>query len=208
MTTLNGATARQWIDAFEADFARNAHELGELDRKAGDGDFADNITSALSKARRFIDDENPTTYRATFTALARGFLDTGGTSGPLFGMLFRAVAKAATTEDDGVELSDLAQAVAQGLHAIQERGGAQVGDNTLVDALAPASAALTRATPNDSLGTALQQAAEAAEHGAATTEDMIARRGRASYVGEHARGVKDPGAMAIGIFFRAGARVT
>jgi dihydroxyacetone kinase-like protein len=205
MTTLDGASARAWVQAFADAFAQDAEHLGDLDRQAGDGDFADNITSALTKAGRLIDAEQPDTYRATFTALARGFLDTGGTSGPLFGMFFRAMAKA--DADDGcVPPASLAESVAAGLRLIQERGGAEVGDSTLVDALAPASEALTRAAADDSpAAEVLRAAADAALAGARSTEGMTARRGRASYLGERARGVIDPGALAVAIFFAAGA---
>jgi dihydroxyacetone kinase-like protein len=127
-------------------------------------------------------------------------LNTGGTSGPLFGMWFREIARAGSTEP--ADLPSLATGVQAGLAAIQRLGGASVGDNTMVDAIAPAAEALTAAaTDGSSLGSALKAAAAAASTGARSTRDLVASRGRASYVGDVARGVLDPGAVAVAVFF-------
>ncbi|MFT4306139.1 MAG: DAK2 domain-containing protein [Microbacterium sp.] len=206
MSLLDGATARRWIEDFDADFLSRADQLGELDRRAGDGDFADNIASALGKVRAILASEDPQTFRAAFTALSRGFLDTGGTSGPLFGLLFRSIAKAAPG-DQPAPAGDFAVAVAAGLEVIKRHGGASVGDSTLVDALEPASEALAASAPAG-VDAALSAAAEAARAGAVSTEALVARRGRASYVGEHAVGVLDPGAELVALFFAAGVRST
>lgn len=141
-----------------------------------------------------------------FTATSQGFLATGGTSGPLFGMWFRHIARAGKNEATLQELSD---GVAAGLEAIQKLGGAKVGDNTMIDALAPASTALSDAAIRDTeFVDALEGVARAARQGALSTGNLIANRGRASYVGELARGVLDPGAVTIALFFEAGATAT
>jgi dihydroxyacetone kinase-like protein len=72
--------------------------LTDLDRQAGDGDLGANLTSALSNAQAFIGNLRPQTFAEVFHAVSKGFLNTGGTSGPLFGMYFREVARAASTE--------------------------------------------------------------------------------------------------------------
>ncbi|GAB4079864.1 dihydroxyacetone kinase subunit L [Modestobacter muralis] len=201
--TLDRAAARRWMDAFAADFETQRVRLTELDRAAGDGDFGANLRSALGKVQQRLA-ADPQTARAVFAAVSDAFLDTGGTSGPLFGMWFRALSRA-LPETDPADVTQLAEGVREGTATVQRLGGAEVGDKTMVDAMVPAVAALTDAT-----GTGPQQAltaaAEAAEAGAASTEDLVARRGRASYVGEVARGVLDPGALAVALFFRAGAR--
>lgn len=203
---IDGALALDWITRFTADFHDAQQALTDLDRKAGDGDFGTNIASALRK----VDAELPTVQEATFasvfTATANGFLATGGTSGPLFGMWFRAIARSAAAGGAGTDL--LAQGVAAGLAKVQQLGGASVGDNTMIDALAPASQALLdAATSGLTVDKALAGAAEAARTGAASTADLLAARGRASYVGELARGVEDPGAVTVALFFEAGAAV-
>jgi len=199
--TLDAAAARRWVEAFAADFETQRERLTELDRAAGDGDFGANLRSALGKVQRRLA-ADPATARAVFAAVSDAFLDTGGTSGPLFGMWFRALSRA-LPETDPADLTQLAEGVRQGTAAVQRLGGAEVGDKTMVDAMVPAAAALVDAA---GAGQALTAAAEAAEQGAASTEALVARRGRASYVGEVARGVLDPGALAVALFFRAGAR--
>ena len=202
-TTLDGPFARRWVDAFATDFETQRERLTELDRAAGDGDFGANLRSALRKVEQRLA-ADPATARGVFAAVSDAFLDTGGTSGPLFGMWFRALSRA-LPEADPAGLTQLAEGVREGTATVQRLGGAEVGDKTMVDAMVPAAAALTDAAgagPEQ----ALTAAAEAAEQGAASTEELIARRGRASYVGEVARGVLDPGALAVALFFRAGAR--
>jgi dihydroxyacetone kinase-like protein len=199
---LDGAFARAWFDEFAAQFTTQAALLADLDRQAGDGDFGANLTSAIGKAQGFLTTLEPHGFAEVFHAVTKGFLNTGGTSGPLFGMWFREIAKAAETDADDVQT--LASGVANGLAVIQRLGGAKVGDNTMVDAIAPAAAALTAAAEQGAgLTPALDSAAAAAIGGAESTRNLIASRGRASYVGELARGILDPGAIAVALFFSA-----
>lgn len=205
-TTLDGALAHTWIRSFSDVFHASEQQLTELDRLAGDGDFGTNIASALRRVAENLPECPDATFASVFTAASTGFLATGGTSGPLFGMWFRAIARVA---EDAASVADLARGVRDGLDAIQKLGGASVGDNTMIDALSPASDALTRAAEADeALDVALAAAAEAARSGARTTGDLVASRGRASYVGELARSVLDPGAVTIALFFESGATAT
>ena len=203
--TLTGSAALAWIRRFEDDFAAAEHQLTEMDRRAGDGDFGTNVASALRRVDKALPTEGDATVANVFQAVAKGFLATGGTSGPFFGMWFRNIAK--STPDDA-SVGQLAEGVNGGLAAIQKLGGAQVGDNTMIDALSPAAHALTDAGSSGlPLPAALAAAATAARTGAQSTGELIAARGRASYVGELARGVLDPGAVVIALFFEAGAAV-
>ncbi len=200
---LDGAFARRWVEQFRTTFTASAQRLGDLDRQAGDGDFGANLTSALGRASHFLEADDPQTFAAVLSAVSKGFLDTGGTSGPLFGMWFRDIAKAA---DEPGTTRTLATGVAAGLATIQRLAGAEVGDATMVDAIEPAAQALTRAAASGaSVADALEAAGNAATEGAESTRDLLAGRGRASYVGEVARGVLDPGAVAVALFFAAGA---
>jgi dihydroxyacetone kinase-like protein len=205
-TTLDATFARGWISQFRATFATQAALLADLDRRAGDGDFGANLTAALDRAQGFVDADDPQTYADVFFAVSKGFLNTGGTSGPLFGMWFRDLAKAAKAADGPGTTAILATGVGAGLATIQRLAGAQVGDSTMVDAIDPAARALGQAAesgvPADE---ALAAAARAATAGAESTRDLLASRGRASYVGEVARGVLDPGAVTVALFFAAGA---
>jgi len=199
---LDAAFARAWVNRFRATFATQAERLADLDRQAGDGDFGANLTSALRRAQGFVDADDPQTYGDVFFAVSKGFLDTGGTSGPLFGMWFRDLAKAA---DEPATTQALAAGVAAGLATIQRLAGAEVGDSTMVDAIDPAARALARAVESGApAGDALEAAATAATEGAESTRELLANRGRASYVGDVARGVLDPGAVTVALFFAAG----
>lgn len=204
VSALDAAHARAWIEGFIAAIDAHHAELGDLDRRIGDGDFGNNLRAA---ARRMGDTlaAAPATAGGPFAAASQAFLATGGTSGPLLGMWFRAVGQAGG-DDDAVALADLAAGVDAGIAAIGRLGGAQVGDKTMLDAFVPASQALTAAVAGGDLAAALRRAADAAAAGAEATVELEARRGRSSYVGDAARGVPDPGARAVALLFDCGAR--
>ncbi|ROO86168.1 dihydroxyacetone kinase DhaL subunit [Actinocorallia herbida] len=173
-------------------FREAAHEahpaLTELDRLAGDGDFGDNLTTGLDLAVARLDG-SPDDGRDAFTVAAEVFLDeVGGTSGPLFGLLFQELGRAGETGAGWPE------GAADGLAAIQRVGEARVGDRTMVDALSPAVESLR-------VGGSPTEAAQAARTGARATADLRARMGRASYVGDRAQGHPDPGAVGIALLF-------
>ncbi|MFD9891804.1 dihydroxyacetone kinase subunit DhaL [Amycolatopsis sp. NPDC059027] len=197
------AETRTWIDAFIAAVRDRGDELTELDRRAGDGDYGTNLRSAVERAAANLEADAPETPGAVFTAVANAFLHTGGTSGPLFGMWFREFAKAVGAE---ATVAVLATAADNAQAAVRRLGNAEVGHKTMVDAMVPAAEALAAsAARGDDVRKALAAAAAAAHEGAASTENLLAKRGRASYVGEHARGVIDPGALTVAWFFDAAA---
>ncbi|MFJ2561363.1 MULTISPECIES: dihydroxyacetone kinase subunit DhaK [unclassified Streptomyces] len=187
-------------DALEqlARLTREVHPvLTRLDQKAGDGDFGDNWAGGVERALQ----DARTHGTAGTAALATAFSSVGGTSGPLFGLLFTRLAQALGNEhQDQVDIAALATASADALDAIRETGGADVGDRTLLDALAPASDALASAA-DGRREAALTAAALAAIRGADTTATLPGRQGRASYVGDHALGIPDPGAVAIALIY-------
>lgn len=204
MSRLSAEDTRAWILRFATTVDQQHHHLTDLDRQAGDGDFGTNLRSALDRAAATIQTKPLETPQSVFAAVADAFLNTGGTSGPLFGMWFRQFAKAAHTD---LTLPALAHAAAEGVAAVMRLGKAEVGHKTMVDAMAPAAAALASGgdgiDPDSSIHNALRAAAAAARAGAEATESLAARRGRASYVAEQGQGVIDPGAMAVALFFEA-----
>jgi dihydroxyacetone kinase len=124
----------------------------------------------------------------------------GGTSGPLYAVLLLRAA-VVLEEADGweeVDGADWAAAFSAAVVGVQELGGAERGDRTMVDALAPAADAFADELRRSSdLATALARMVDASAAGAAHTATLTARRGRSSYVGERAIGVPDPGAEAV-----------
>jgi dihydroxyacetone kinase len=171
-------------------------DLNRLDGRVGDGDTG---TTVAAGARSILDriDTLPLTEPAATLASLGDILGTsmGGSSGVLLSIFFTAAAKAMA------EKADIAAALLAGLHRMQFYGGASVGDRTMVDALAPALAALA----SDNIATA----AKAAAFGAEATKSMRkAKAGRASYVGERDLvGVPDPGAVAVAAAFEAAANL-
>ena len=189
-------------DAVLDRFARAVEDghgaLTELDQHSGDGDFGDNLRAGVRHAVGLAE-RGP---RRGFAALGEVFLDeVGGTSGPLLGLLFTEIARALTTAHGAAgapgpaddDLAALASGARAGLTAIQRVGEAEEGDRTLVDALAPAVAALGR--------DGYAAAATAAREGAERTAELTARHGRASYLGERAKGAQDPGAVGVALLF-------
>lgn len=192
---VNAAEARAWVVRFLDSAEAQAGALGELDRLAGDGDFGTSVIAAVRGARRELGDGPLDRPGAAFSALSTAYLGIGGTSGPLYGMFFRALARTAG-DAPVLEAAVLAEGVGAGVAAVQRLGGAQVGERTMVDALQPAAEALET-------GGSLADAARAARAGADATAGLVARRGRATYVGDAADGVVDPGAALVALFFEA-----
>jgi phosphoenolpyruvate---glycerone phosphotransferase subunit DhaL len=200
---LDAAAVRAWLARFADVFGASREQLDDLDRQSGDGDFGSNLAVAIERTAADLAGDAADTPGAVFGIVARAFMHTGGTSGPLFGMWFAQLARAAGAAPE-IGLAELAAGVDAGLQGIQRLGGAAPGDKTMVDALAPASSALSEAAEEGStLRTGLAASAAAAREGADATTTLIARRGRASYVGEAARGVCDPGALTVALFFEA-----
>ncbi|MEV2276599.1 dihydroxyacetone kinase family protein [Nocardiopsis sp. NPDC049922] len=192
------ASTRAVLDRFSEVVSRFHDDLTALDQRVGDGDFGDNLAGGVRRALALNDAGTD-----GMTALAEAFLnDVGGTSGPLFGLLFQQLTAVSWPDDHAPDARSAAAAAAAGLAAVHRVGGADVGDCTLVDALAPAVDALDTAA-RDSADDPFTAAAEAAARGAAGTADLTPRRGRASYVGERAVGVPDPGALGVALLFTA-----
>ncbi|MGW1280550.1 dihydroxyacetone kinase subunit DhaK [Streptomyces tsukubensis] len=193
--------SRAFLDELHRICLRAHPDLTELDQATGDGDFGDNFCGGVAAAVRLADQQGLTGTNA----LAETFRDrVGGSSGPLFGVLFTALAPGA--DRPTADIPALAGALRRALNRITAIGGACPGDCTLVDALAPAAEALAATAPAES-GRAVTNAALAAIGGAHGTAVLTARRGRASYTGGHSEGVPDPGAVAVALVLTALARV-
>lgn len=182
-----------WLTAFVQRVQESIDDLTELDQRAGDGDFGTNMRSALGH----FDLPLRGSDTDVLTAISRSyFVRSGGTSGAVFGAMFQKLSEAFADEEDFE--SALRSGTIAALQEIQDLGGAQVGDNTVVDSLSPAADALRD-------GASLEEVARKAADGAESTRDTTASKGRASYVGENARGVVDPGALVVSWLYAAAA---
>ncbi|HKQ03327.1 MAG TPA: dihydroxyacetone kinase subunit DhaL [Actinomycetes bacterium] len=178
----------------------NEKYFGDLDAVVGDGDFGYSMARGFEQVLAGFDDFDRSdvgTFLKKVAVTITGRI--GGTSGPIWGTAFLragAVAAGKTT----LEPADVVAMLRAAVEGIKQRGQAELGDKTLLDALVPATDALERELDAGSGSTAAIQAASAAGREAAeATKDMVARRGRAAYTGERSRGSVDAGATAVAV---------
>jgi dihydroxyacetone kinase-like protein len=174
--------------------------LTELDAARGDADHGVNMRRGFGAIAKQLDEEPPTSAGAALLTGAKVLRRTmGGTSGPLWSAALRRAGRTLADDPDG-----LAAALAAAAAAVAEIGGAQEGDNTMLDALLPAARELERQLAHEvPLPEAVEAAAVAAEAGAASTASRRATKGRASYLGDRGVGAPDPGATSAAIVVRA-----
>jgi phosphoenolpyruvate---glycerone phosphotransferase subunit DhaL len=198
----DGATARNtvgliaWVRRLAATIRAHEAELTALDTAIGDGDHGANLARGFSKVEQKLGAEVPATPAALFRLVGMTLIGSvGGASGPLYGTFFLEAGKAAGST---LELDEaaLARCLAAGLAGVKMRGKAEPGDKTMVDALTPAIETLVQ-------GASLTEAGAAARAGAKATEPLIARKGRASYLGERAIGHVDPGATSSALLIES-----
>ena len=176
--------------------AVQAHEqeLGRLDAVAGDGDHGSTMVRGLAAAVAAADGAAPSPG-ARLAQAGMAFADAaGGASGALVGMFIATTGQ--RLGDGPFDTTAVQAALAAGLATVQRLGKAQVGDKTMVDTLAPFVAALAE-HGDESLAAAWQAALPAAEAGAASTAEMVAKLGRASKLGERSVGHRDAGAVSM-----------
>ena len=204
---LDAAWAADWMRATAAAMAENRQRLINLDRDIGDADHGENMDRGFTAVVEKLDaDGTPETPGGVLKLAAMTLMSkVGGAAGPLYGTAFlRASTAAGAAPDlDSAAVVSLLTAARDGIVA---RGKAEPGDKTMVDAWTPAvEAAGTAADAHAGPGEVLAAAANAADAGLAGTEPLIARKGRASYLGERSAGHLDPGAASTVLILRAAA---
>jgi dihydroxyacetone kinase-like protein len=176
---------------FAASMQEHREELVRLDTAIGDGDHGTNMDRGMRKALEKLGASEQADAGTVLKTVAMALVSSvGGAAGPLYGTLLLQMGTSMAGKDD-VELEDYAAAWRKGVEGVQARGKAEAGDKTMVDALLPALQALEQASDLDS---GLQDAASAAERGMRDTIPLVARKGRASYLGERSKDHQDPGA--------------
>jgi phosphoenolpyruvate---glycerone phosphotransferase subunit DhaL len=195
----------QWVRRFADLVNENREYLTELDAAIGDADHGSNMDRGMKAAVAAIDQDPPQTAGALFTKVGITLVSTvGGASGPLFGTLFMRMGSSLGADAESVTPDDVAAALQAGLGGVVDRGKAAPGDKTMYDALAPAVEALQAALADHaSLSTGLKAARDAAAAGRDATTPMLARKGRASYLGERSVGHLDPGAASVALLLEA-----
>ena len=195
-----------WIRAFAAAVAENREYLTELDSAIGDADHGINMNRGMQAVIGKLDTAEPADIGALLKTVGMTLVSTvGGASGPLYGTLFLQMGTSAAGK---TELSgqDWADALAAGVAGVQRRGKAELGDKTMLDALIPAVETLRSALGNgSSLDEVLDQSAHTAQEGMTATIPLVARKGRASYLGERSANHQDPGATSSWLLLRTAA---
>ncbi|MDX8145677.1 dihydroxyacetone kinase subunit DhaL [Lentzea sp. BCCO 10_0061] len=199
-----GCTAADVVTALRAAATvvqEHRDELVRLDQAIGDADHGENMKRGFTALLSRLDAEPPDTPGKVLKLVATTLISTvGGAAGPLYGTAFL---RASAAVGDAPELDGplIARALQGALEGVFARGKAVVGDKTMVDALTPAVTAA--ASTEGSAAAALSAAADAAAEGAESTVPMVARKGRASYLGERSAGHMDPGARSTALLLRA-----
>jgi dihydroxyacetone kinase-like protein len=204
-TQFTLARARSWIIATAMAVEDHAAQLNDLDAAIGDGDHGANMARGFAAvARKLNDGAAVDDLGGLFKMVGMTLLSTvGGASGPLYGGFFLDLGKRSVGKQE-LDVGALATALGSGLADIKRRGKAEPGDKTMVDALTPAVAAMI---PADTVTAATRAAAEAAREAAGKTTPLLARKGRASYLGERSVGHQDPGANSVALLLEALAKV-
>jgi dihydroxyacetone kinase-like protein len=184
-------TVTAWMTRFAASMSEHREELVRLDTAIGDGDHGTNMDRGMRKALENLGAKEQPDVGAVLKTVAMALVSSvGGAAGPLYGTLLLQMGTAMDGRPE-VDLAGYVAAWRKGVTGVQARGKAGPGDKTMIDALLPAVAALEQASDLDS---GLEAAVSAAERGMRDTIPLIARKGRASYLGERSKDHQDPGA--------------
>jgi phosphoenolpyruvate---glycerone phosphotransferase subunit DhaL len=195
-------TVLDWMGVFAKSMEEHREELVRLDTAIGDGDHGTNMDRGMRKALEKLLAEEQADAGAGLKTVAMALIsNVGGAAGPLYGTLFLQMSTALAGNDE-IDLDTYAAAWRKGLEGVQARGKAEPGDKTMVDALIPAVEALEQASDLDD---GLRDAANAAERGMRDTIPLVARKGRASYLGERSKDHQDPGATSTYYLFKSAA---
>jgi dihydroxyacetone kinase-like protein len=205
-TTLNRDDILRWLQAYAQVIADNRAYLTELDAAIGDADHGANMDRGFKAVQAKLPSLAEKDITTILKTVGMTLLSTvGGAGGPLFGTIFIQAGQAATGKSE-LALADWAAMLDAATNGVINRGKAAVGDKTMLDALVPAVQALKDAlNANQTLGAALQLSAQAAKKGLQSTLPLVARKGRASYLGERSAGHLDPGATSAMLLLKTAA---
>ena len=203
MTAFDSTTLRRFVELFADRLRDRREELTQLDSAIGDADHGINMDRGFTAVRAKLAELTPDADLGTVAkTVGMTLISTvGGASGPLYGTFFLRVA---TTlgEQGEAEAADVGAALRAGLEGLVQRGKAVLDDKTMVDAVTPAVEAFDAAV-GDGLAAALDAAADAAAVGRDRVTPLVARKGRASYLGERSANHQDPGATSATIMLEA-----
>lgn len=197
-----------WMREFGRLVKEQKEQLTALDAAIGDADHGTNMDRGMTAVLAKLDEAEPSDPAAMCKQVGMTLVGSvGGAAGPLFGTFFIRMAGALGDEPQ-VDAATFAAGVHAGAEGVVARGRAEPGDKTMCDALTPAAEALQASiAEGGGLADALRSAHQAAEAGRDATVPMLARKGRASYLGQRSVGHQDPGATTVALLFAAAVAV-
>ena len=192
-----------WLRLVDEGLIEQRGYLNELDAAIGDGDHGTNLARGASAASGKVDSDHPEYIDDLFKLVGMTLVSSvGGASGPLYGTFFLRFAASAGHRQE-LSAAQLADALQAGLGGVVERGKPEPGDKTMYDSLEPAVRAFRSDLDGNGVAVAAHRAFDAACAGRDSTADLVARKGRASYLGERSLGHIDPGAASAALLFGA-----
>jgi phosphoenolpyruvate---glycerone phosphotransferase subunit DhaL len=200
--SLSNAQFRNFLLSFTRHVLGSRDELNRMDAACGDGDFGTTMHVAFSMALKILESPGNNDTGTLLSEVGQAILSSaGGAAGPIFGTFFASAGDVAKSRSE-LTVSDLATMFEASMRKVEARGGAHVGDKTLIDVLEPTVASLKNsAAKNTHLLLALDDAANAAKSGYDLTKELVAKRGKARYLGEQTLGKPDPGAYVAMLMF-------
>jgi dihydroxyacetone kinase-like protein len=195
-----------WIERFASTVAENRDYLTQLDSAIGDADHGINIDRGMKAALGKVEGLEGEDIGGLLKTVGMTLVSTvGGAAGPLYGTLFLQMGTAAAGKSE-LEPEDWSAALDGAVNGVQMRGKAEIGDKTMIDALIPARDSFQAALADGaSFAEALSKSAAAAEEGMRATIPLVAKKGRASYLGERSAGHQDPGATSSYLLIKTAA---
>jgi phosphoenolpyruvate---glycerone phosphotransferase subunit DhaL len=193
-----------WLSGFHRLVTEQRDYLTQLDSAIGDADHGTNMSRGMTAVLAKIGADPAASVADLLKSVGMTLVGSvGGASGPLYGTFFLRMGTAAGAVD-ALDAAQLAAALRAGLDGVLARGKAELEDKTMIDAMSPALDAFEAALADDAdLADAADAALRAAERGRDATEPLLARKGRASYLGERSIGHVDPGAVSTALLFRS-----
>ena len=174
---------------------KNAPEIEKLDQEIGDGDHIFNVQRGIKLVIELEPIIKHLSMSKALNQIAMKILSgIGGSSGALFGTLFMTMAKVSNI-DDGIDYKKAINMFVDGVEAVKQRGKADVGEKTMMDVLIPVANCLKEGVEKDiDLKDLMRKTIETAEKGMLSTKNLLATKGRASFLGDRSKGHIDPGA--------------
>lgn len=198
---------KQWILNLQEVYTENKEYLTDLDSAIGDADHGINMARGFNKVKEEIEKGTFSDVPSFFSLVGMTLIKTvGGASGPLYGALFLYGGKAVAEESQSLSAEDIRKIFQKGYDRVSSLGKSSPGEKTMLDAWKPALESMEK-YQDQGIQVMLTEAVQSAEKGMKSTIDMLATKGRASYLGERSIGHQDPGATSTFLMLETASKI-